>query len=69
MGDDRRVEQRKVDRFGLVDCRRHDRPTLSECATCADLVGATVDDEDRVIAVRCRVTPRHPGQRAGPPPR
>jgi hypothetical protein len=67
VGDDRRVEQREVDQHGLVDCRRRNRPTLAECATCADLVGAIVDDEDRVIAVRCTVTPRHPGEQAGPP--
>jgi hypothetical protein len=68
MGDDRRVELREVDPFGLVDCRRRSRPTLAECATCADLVGAIVDDEDRVIAVRCTTSPRHPGERPGPPP-
>jgi hypothetical protein len=62
-GSDRRVEQREVDRFGLVDCRRRDRPTLAECAACSDLVGAVVDEDEHVVAVRCRVPRRHaPGE-------
>jgi hypothetical protein len=65
-GSDRRVERREVDRFGLVDCPRRELPTLAECATCRELVGAIVDEKERVVAVRCRV-PRRRAPRAGPP--
>ncbi len=58
MERERRVHQHDVDRFGLVHCpwARHE-PTLDECATCAQLVGADTDEDGHVIAVRCR-TPR-----------
>jgi hypothetical protein len=58
-GSDRRVERREVDRFGLVDCPRRERPTLAECATCGHLVGAIVDVDEKVVAVRCRVPRPH----------
>ena len=67
---ERRVERHAVDEHGLVDCgRRPSLPTLADCAACADLVGAVVDANECVVAVRCRVVvPRPPGRRAPSPP-
>lgn len=60
MGDERRrVTRHDVDHFGLVDCPSTDRrPTLTECSACPRLVGATTDEEGRVIAVRCTAPAR-----------
>jgi hypothetical protein len=62
---ERRIERREVDEFGLVDCRDRDHPTLADCAVCTDLVGVSIDEDDRVVAVRCRSRIRPLG-RGGP---